>query len=78
VITGEEEKLTAGAEVGTGRETTGIHRTSSQDTLHVNTEEYNWGLDYVREMGRRQGHQVVPIILECLKLNSPDMKWDMI
>jgi hypothetical protein len=30
------------------REAVRMHKTQSEDTFHINTEEYDWGLDFVR------------------------------
>jgi hypothetical protein len=45
---------TDGEIMGTGRERPMLHRTQSEDTFHVNTEEYNWDLGYIRGSDRRQ------------------------
>jgi hypothetical protein len=35
----------------------GIHRTPNEETFRINEEEYNWGLDFMREMERRQNQR---------------------
>jgi hypothetical protein len=32
--------------------TTRMHITHSEETFKINEKEYNWGPDYVRELGR--------------------------
>jgi hypothetical protein len=53
-IIGDGERTLVGIGISTGRAAMSIPRTQSQDTLQVNTEEYNRRIDYVREMRRRQ------------------------
>jgi hypothetical protein len=43
--------------VGAGKGVYGIYRTSSEETYKINEQEYNWGLDFMREMERRQNQQ---------------------
>jgi hypothetical protein len=44
---GSEERTRAGIDLGDGGNIE-LHRTHSEETLKINEEEYNWGLDFVR------------------------------
>jgi hypothetical protein len=68
IVLSEEEGVATGTRIGVDRATIGIHRTQSQETLYINTEEYNWGLDYIKEMARRQGHNDNPNNFRLLRV----------
>jgi Retrotransposon gag protein len=69
-----DERIKAGEGIGTSKGPTSMQITPSEETFHVNTEEYNWGLDFIREMGKRHAQQGVANHVRMLRVDFPRYK----